>query len=141
MFRSIKNKLIFLFLIAVLTPLLVMRLIAYPSAQKVIQETTIGNLQSISSKKVSQVNDWWQKLETTAERIANNPLVSADDKLIGLNISDVQGFHRALNGKTYISDIVASVFCDSDEFGNRYEQLPAMYVFAPAKNEDGHVVG
>jgi len=182
MFRSIKNKLIFLFLIAVLTPLLVMRLIAYPSAQKVIQETTIGNLQSIGSKKVSQVNDWLQKLETTAERIANNPLVaeavnltkadadtvskflshipydalfhrfmisdvsgniriSADDKLIGLNISDVQGFHRALNGKTYISDIVSSVFYDSDEFGGRSEQLPAMYVFVPAKNEDGHVAG
>ena len=182
MFRSIKNKLIFLFLIAVLTPLLVMRLIAYPSAQKVIQETTIGNLQSIGSKKVSQVNDWLQKLKTTAEGIANNPLVaeavnltkadagtvskflshipydalfhrfmisdvsgniriSADDKLIGLNIADIQGFNRARDGKTYISDIVSSDFCDSDEFGNRSGQLPAMYVFAPAKNEDGHVAG
>ena len=151
MFRSIKNKLIFLFLIAVLTPLLVMRLIAYPSAQKVIQETTISNLQSIGSKKVSQVNDWLYKLKTTAERIANNPLVadavnltkadadtvskflshipydalfhrfmisdvsgniriSADNKLIGLNISDIQGFNRALDGKTYISDIVSAVF-------------------------------
>src|SRR3989337_267582 len=76
MFRSIKNKLIFLFLIAVLTPVLVMRLIACPSAQKVIQETTISNLQSIGSKKVSQVNDWLHKLKTTAERIANNPLVA-----------------------------------------------------------------
>jgi len=182
MFRSIKNKLIFLFLIAVLTPLLVMRLIAYPSAQKVIQETTIGNLQSIGSKKVSQVNDWLDKLKITAERIANNPLVaeavnltkadadtvskflshipydalfhrfmisdvsgniriSADNKLIGLNISDIQGFNRALAGKTYISDIVSSVFYDADEVGNRSGQLPAMYIFAPAKNEDGHVAG
>ena len=182
MFRSIKNKLIFLFLIAVLTPLLVMRLIAYPSAQKVIQETTISNLQSIGSKKVSQVNDWLQKLKTTAERIANNPLVaeavnltkadadtvskflshipydalfhrfmisdvsgniriSADNKLIGLNISDIQGFNRALTGKTYISDIVSAVFYDADEVGNRSGQLPAMYIFAPAKNEDGHVAG
>lgn len=182
MFRSIKNKLIFLFLIAVLTPLLVMRLIAYPSAQKVIQETTISNLQSIGSKKVSQVNDWLHKLKTTAERIANNPLVaeavnltkadadtvskflshipydalfhrfmisdisgniriSADNKLIGLNISDIQGFNRALAGKTYISDIVSAVFYDADEVGNRSGQLPAMYIFAPAKNEDGHVAG
>ena len=182
MFLSIKNKLIFLFLIAVLTPLLVMRLIAYPSAQKVIQETTISNLQSIGSKKVSQVNEWLQKLKTTAERIANNPLVaeavnltkadadtvskflshipydalfhrfmisdvsgniriSADNKLIGLNISDIQGFNRALAGKTYISDIVSAVFYDADEVGNRSEQLPAMYIFAPAKNEDGHVAG
>ena len=182
MFRSIKNKLIFLFLIAVLTPLLVMRLIAYPSAQKVIQETTISNLQSIGSKKVSQVNEWLHKLKTTAERIANNPLVaeavnltkadadtvskflshipydalfhrfmisdvsgniriSADNKLIGLNISDIQGFNRALAGKTYISDIVSAVFYDADEVGNRSGQLPAMYIFAPAKNEDGHVAG
>lgn len=182
MFRSIKNKLIFLFLIAVLTPLLVMRLIAYPSAQKVIQETTIGNLQSIGSKKVSQVNDWLQKLKTTAERIANNPLVaeavnltkadadtvskflshipydalfhrfmisdvsgniriSADDKPIGLNISDIEGFRRVMDGKTYISDIVSSAFYESDEFGNSAGQLPAMYVFAPIKNEEGHVVG
>src|SRR3989338_8102257 len=163
MFRSIKNKLIFLFLIAVLTPLLVMRLIAYPSAQKVIQETTISNLQSIGSKKVSQVNDWLDKLKITAERIANNPLVaeavnltkadadtvskflshipydalfhrfmisdvsgnikiSEDDKLVGLNISDIQGFACALDGKTYISDIASSAFYESGEFRFGYHQ-------------------
>ncbi|HHT9146329.1 MAG TPA: PAS domain S-box protein, partial [Candidatus Wunengus sp. YC61] len=64
-----------------------------------------------------------------------------DDKPIGLNISDIEGFHRALDGKTYISDIVSSVFYDVDEFGNRSGQLPAMYVFAPIKNEEGHVAG
>ncbi|OOP55978.1 MAG: hypothetical protein AYP45_11960 [Candidatus Brocadia carolinensis] len=63
MFRSIKYKLISLFLIAVLTPLLVMRLIAYPSAQKAIQETTIKNLQLIGSRKVSQVNAWLERLK------------------------------------------------------------------------------
>ncbi len=182
MFRSIKNKLIFLFLIAVLTPLLVMRLIAYPSAQKVIQETTIGNLQSVNSKKVSQVHDWLYRLKNTAERIANNPLVieaasttkadtgtisqffshieydtlyhrymisdilgnvriSADDKLTGINISDMDGFNQAINGKTHISDVVSSIFYDSGEFGNRQEQLPAMYVFVPVKNEVSHVAG
>jgi len=182
MFRSIKNKLIFLFLIAVLTPLLVMRLIAYPSAQKVIQETTIDNLQSVNSKKVSQVHDWLYRLKNTAERIANNPLVieaasstkadtgtisqflshieydtlyhrymisdilgnvriSADDKLMGINISDMDGFNQAINGKTHISDVVSSIFYDSGEFGNRQEQLPAMYVFVPVKNEVSHVVG
>ncbi|MDO8141481.1 MAG: PAS domain S-box protein, partial [Candidatus Brocadiales bacterium] len=182
MFRSIKNKLIFLFLIAVLTPLLVMRLIAYPSAQKVIQETTIGNLQSICSKKASQVNEWLHKLKITAERIASNPLVaeavnltkadadtvskflssipydalfhrlmisdvsgniriSADNRLIGLNISDIEGFNSAVDGRTYISDIVSSAFYDADDFGNRYEQSPDMYVFAPVNNEDGRVIG
>ena len=92
MFRSIKNKLIFLFLIAVLTPLLVMRLISYPSPQKVIQETTISNLQSIGSKKVSQVNDWLHKLKTTAERIANNPLVAEAVNLTKADADTVSKF-------------------------------------------------
>ena len=128
MFRSIKNKLIFLFLIAVLTPLLVMRLIAYPSARKVIQETTVSNLQLIASKKVSRVKDWLNNLKTDAERIANNQVaasinletdaanipefliyresvfhrfmisdlsgnvrIATNDKLIGLNINDIEG--------------------------------------------------
>ncbi|MBW7898712.1 Sporulation kinase E [Candidatus Brocadiaceae bacterium B188] len=75
MFRSIKYKLISLFLIAVLTPLLVMRLIAYPSAQKAIQEATIKNLQLIGSKKVSQVHAWLNELKSNAEHIACNPFV------------------------------------------------------------------
>ncbi len=182
MFRSIKNKLIFLFLIAVLTPLLVMRLIAYPSAQKAIQETTINNLQLFSSKKVSQVIDWLNRLKSDAQRIANNPFVagavsvtrtdtntilqfpshipceagfhrymicdvsgniraSTDDKLIGLDIADIEGFNHALEGNTYVSDILPSVFYDSDEFGNRFDGLPVMYISVPVRNENGIVVG
>ncbi|HHT9129875.1 MAG TPA: PAS domain S-box protein [Candidatus Brocadiaceae bacterium] len=182
MFRSIKNKLIFLFLITVLTPLLVMRLIAYPTAQKAIQETTIRNLQLIDSKKVSQVHDWVNRLKNNAEIIANNPFVATaatlektdmktvsqvishipsesgfhrfmisdlsgnikvatDDKLIGLNISDIEGFNHVVEGKTYISDIISSVFYDSDEFGNRANGLPSLYVSVPIRNEDGHVAG
>ncbi len=182
MFRSIKNKLIFLFLIAVLTPLLVMRLIAYPTAQKAIQETTIKNLQLVGSEKVSRVNDWVNRLKNNAEIIASNPLVATattlektdmktisqvishipcesgfckfmisdlsgdikiatDDKLIGLNISDIEGFGHVVQGKTYISDIMSSVFYEPDEFGNRADGLPSLNVFAPIRNEDGHVVG
>ncbi|OHB46405.1 MAG: hypothetical protein A2099_06520 [Planctomycetes bacterium GWF2_39_10] len=182
MFRSIKNKLIFLFLIAVLTPLLVMRLIAYPSARKVIQEITVSNLQLIASKKVSRVKDWLNNLKTDAERVANNPIVAAainlaetdaanipeflfhiplesvfhrfmisdlsgnvriatDDKLIGLNINDIEGFNSAINGKSYVSDIVHSVFYNSNGFVNRADELPVMYISVPVKNEDGHVIG
>ena len=86
MFRSIKNKLIFLFLIAILTPLLVMRLIAYPTAQKAIQETTISDLQTIGSKKVSRVNDWLHKLKDNAEHFSNSPLV-----LTAANLSKIDG--------------------------------------------------
>ena len=92
MFRSIKNKLIFLFLIAVLTPLLVMRLIAYPSAQKIIQETTISNLQSIGSEKVSQINDWFSKLRNHAESIARNPFVVAAVQLTKTDIDTISQF-------------------------------------------------
>ena len=182
MFRSIKNKLITLFLIAVLTPLLVMRLIAYPSAQKAIQETTISNLQLVGSKNVSQVNEWLNRLKSDAGRIAKNPFVisavnltktdadtisqflsyipyeagfhrfmisdifgnvrvSTDDKLIGLNIVDVEGFNHAIEGETYVSDILSSVFYDSDEFGNRSDRFPVMYVSVPVRNEEGYVVG
>lgn len=75
MFRSIRYKLISLFLIAVLTPLLVMRLIAYPSAQKAIQETTTKNLQLIGSEKASQVNAWLSRLKNDAVHAASNPFV------------------------------------------------------------------
>ncbi|OHB96931.1 MAG: hypothetical protein A2W74_02370 [Planctomycetes bacterium RIFCSPLOWO2_12_38_17] len=182
MFRSIKNKLIFLFLIAVLTPLLVMRLIAYPSAQKVIQETTVSNLQLIGSKKVSQVKDWLSRVKMSAKRIADNPnivevvsstkidtsvisellsclsqeslfhrfmisdisgaiIASIDDKLIGLDISDLECFNFAIKGKTYVSDIVPSTFFDTDEFGTRSVKLPTMYVAEPLWGENGKVAG
>ncbi|MDR4509516.1 MAG: PAS domain S-box protein [Candidatus Brocadiaceae bacterium] len=77
MFQSIKNKLIFLFLLAILTPLLVMRIIAYPIAQKAIQETTISNLQFIRSKEVFRINDWLLLLKDKAARIVANPVVVA----------------------------------------------------------------
>ncbi|NUO08725.1 MAG: PAS domain S-box protein [Candidatus Brocadia sp.] len=182
MFSSIKNKLIFLFLIAVLTPLLVMRLIAYPSAQKAIQKTTISNLQLIGSQKISQVSDWLNRLKSDAERIGINPSVlravtlgktdtsaisqlfphlsrevwfrrymicdasgniraSSDDRMIGLNIANVEGFSQAVEGGTSVSDIVSSVFYDSDEFGNRADRLPVMYISVPVRNEEGYVAG
>ena len=86
MFRSIKNKLIVLFLIAVLTPLLVMRLIAYPTAQTTIQETTISDLQSIGSQKVSQVADWLNTLKQNALQISQNPFVTS---VVSLEKADV----------------------------------------------------
>lgn len=182
MFRSIKNKLIFLFLIAVLTPLLVMRLIAYPSAKKAIQETTISNLQLIGSKKTSQVNDWLRKLKSEAVHAAHNPFVvsavnltktdtdtisqflshipcdaaflrylicdasgivriSTDDKLIGLNLADADGFSHAIAGKVYVSDIEPVVFSDANEFGNRADRLTVMHVSVPVRNKDGQVLG
>jgi len=75
MFKSIKHKLIFLFLIAVLTPLLVMRLIAYPTAKKAIQETETRNLQLFGTRKASQVRDWIGRLKNSAEHTACNPSV------------------------------------------------------------------
>lgn len=182
MFRSIKHKLISLFLIAVLTPLLVMRLIAYPSAQKAILETTISSLQSIGSQKVSQVTGWLNRLKSEAERTAHNPLavhavhgtntdtdaisyvlshtpcepgfdkymmcdvsgnvkVSTDTKMIGLNVAGIEGFSHAIEGKTYVSDIQSSVFYDADNFGNRSERLPVMYIAVPLRKEGGNVAG
>ena len=75
MFQSIKHKLIFLFLIAVITPLLVMRLIAYPTATKAIQDSEIRNLQSFGSRKALQVRNWLDRLKSGAGRVARNPMV------------------------------------------------------------------
>lgn len=119
MFRSIKYKLISLFLIAVLTPLLVMRLIAYPSAQKAIQETTIKNLQLIGSRKVSQVNAWLEKLKSDAEHTARNSFVvsavdftSTNAETIAQFLSHIPcgtGFHAFI-----ISDMSGDVRLSSD---------------------------
>ncbi len=178
MFRSIKNKLIFLFLLAVLTPLLVMRLIAYPSAEKAIQEATISNMQLIGTKKADQVTGWLNSLKADTERIAKDPFIvdnvgeaktdanavtqflscmpceskfeqcmvsdvqgnvtaSTDDGLVGSNMSGFIGFHTALEGKTFVSDIIPSFFPNSDGFEDWQEEPPAMYVAAPVSVEQG----
>ncbi|MFO0793120.1 MAG: PAS domain S-box protein [Candidatus Brocadiaceae bacterium] len=92
MFRSIKNKLIVLFLIAVLTPLLIMRLIAYPTAQTSIQETTISDLQSIGSQKVVQVADWLNTLKQNALQISQNPFVTSAVSLEKADVNTVLPF-------------------------------------------------
>ena len=73
--------------------------------------------------------------------LSGNVRIATNDKLIGLNINDIEGFNSAINGKSYVSDIVHSVFYDSDGFGNRADELPVMYISVPVKNEDGHVIG
>lgn len=120
MFRSIKNKLIFLFLIAVLTPLLVMRLIAYPTAQKAFQETTISNLQLVGSKRVSQINDWLNTLRNTSEHLAHNlALKSATDitkapadtiSQFIAHISSEVNFHKCI-----VSNISGIIIASTDD--------------------------
>ena len=75
-----------------------MRLIAYPSARKVIQETTVSNLQLIASKKVSRVKDWLNNLKTDAERIANNQVAAS----INLTKQTLQTF---LNSFSYTGSL------------------------------------
>ncbi len=45
--RSLKKKTIFLFLILAIIPLLVMRVVVYPKAQKALEESLIQNLQGV----------------------------------------------------------------------------------------------
>jgi len=120
MFRSIRNKLIFLFLLAILTPLFAMRLIAYPSARKAIHETTISNLQLTGSKAVFQINDWLNVLKNDTKHIARNPSVIAaasghtrEKNNIGSDLisrfSEVKGLTEYL-----ISDITGNIKTSSD---------------------------
>lgn len=181
MFRSIKNKLIFLFLIAVLTPLLVMRLIAYPTAQKAFQETTINNLQLIGSKRVFQINDWLKRLKDDAEHIAHNPFVTAatsmikadkntnsqfiahipytknfqgfiigdlsgiiriatDASLIGLDLSEHTGFHRAIKGITSVAEDPLLTLYTSNDLINPLMKS-STYISSPIRNSRGNVLG
>ena len=53
--KSIKTKLVFLFLILALIPILLMRLVAYPIMQKALQNALIQNLEGIGHKQAEAV--------------------------------------------------------------------------------------
>ena len=72
-FRSIKKKTILLFLILALIPLVFMRMVVYPKAQKALQESLIQNLQSVGHKQAELIKDWLEERKGDARVIAENP--------------------------------------------------------------------
>ena len=71
--KSIKKKTILLFLVLALIPLLVMRLIVYPKAQKALQESLIQNLQSVGHKQAELIKGWTEERKGDVRVFAENP--------------------------------------------------------------------
>ncbi|MGR3174874.1 MAG: ATP-binding protein [Candidatus Scalindua sp.] len=84
--KSIKKKTILLFLVLALIPLLVMRLVVYPKAQKALQESLIQNLQSVGHKQAELIKGWTEERKGDVRVFAENPFtllatrITMDDK-------------------------------------------------------------
>ena len=84
--KSIKKKMILVFLILALIPLLAMRLVVYPKAQDALQASLIQNLQSVGHKQAELVKGWTEERKGDVRVIAENPFtllasrVSMNDK-------------------------------------------------------------
>ncbi len=71
--KSIKKKMILVFLILALIPLLAMRLVVYPKAQDALQMSLVQNLQSVGHKQAELVKDWTEERKGDVRVIAENP--------------------------------------------------------------------
>ena len=177
--KSIKKKTILLFLILALIPLLVMRLVVYPKAQKALQESLIQNLQSVGHKQAELIKGWTVERKGDVRVFAENPFtllatrITMDDKRFwrisrythyikyeygykdilisdaegiihvsttkgkeGTDISEHEYFKKAMDGETYISQIMPSNIPIANEFGKLVTGLPTMLVSAPITDQN-----
>ncbi|KKO21087.1 MAG: PAS domain S-box protein [Candidatus Brocadia sp.] len=86
-FRSIKNRLILILLLCSFTPLLLLRFVAFPKAQKDLEEALIRNLEGVKQKQVEIVKMWFDEKKRDAKVISRNVSSvmerNADDKSRG----------------------------------------------------------
>ena len=177
--KSIKKKTILLFLILALIPLLVMRLVVYPKAQKALQESLIQNLQSVGHKQAELIKGWTVERKGDVRVFAENPFtllatrITMDDKRFwrisrythyikyeygykdilisdaegiihvsttkgkeGTDISEHEYFKKAMDGETFISQIMPSNIPIANEFGKLEMGLPTMLVSAPITDQN-----
>ncbi len=71
--KSIKKKMILVFLVLALIPLLAMRLVVYPKAQDALQMSLIQNLQSVGHKQAELIKGWTEERKGDVRVIAENP--------------------------------------------------------------------
>ncbi|GAX62021.1 signal transduction histidine kinase [Candidatus Scalindua japonica] len=71
--KSIKKKMILVFLILALIPLLAMRLWVYPKAQDALQMSLVQNLQSVGHKQAELIKGWIEERKGDVRVIAENP--------------------------------------------------------------------
>ncbi|ODS34781.1 MAG: two-component sensor kinase [Candidatus Scalindua rubra] len=172
--RSIKKKTIFLFLILAIIPLLVMRVVVYPKAQKALQESLILNLQGVGYKQAELIKGWMEERKGDVRVIAENPFtllatritmddarfwrllryahyiryeygykeilisdaegivhVSTTKGKVATDISEYEYFKKAMDGETFVSQIVPSEIPMENEFGQLEIGIPTMIVSTP----------
>lgn len=96
--KSIKKKTILLFLILALIPLIVMRLVVYPKAQRALQKSLIQNLQSVGHKQAELIKGWIEERKGDVRVIAENPFT-----LLATRITmEDERFWRLLSYAEYI---------------------------------------
>ena len=177
--KSIKKKTILLFLVLALIPLIVMRLVVYPKAQKALQESLIQNLQSVGHKQAELIKGWTAERKGDVRVFAENPFtllatrITMDDKRFwrisrythyikyeygykdilisdaegiihvstakgkeGTNISEHEYFKKAMDGETFVSQIMPSNVPIANEWGKLEIGLPTMLVAAPITDQN-----
>lgn len=67
-------------------------------------------------------------------------LATAEEE-IGNNISKTDYFDKAIQGKTFVSDIIPSEIPLVNEFGEKEPGMPTMFVSTPLKDNDGFIIG
>lgn len=70
--KSIKNRLILIFLLCSFTPLLLMRFMAFPKAQKDLEEALIRNLEGVKQKQAEIVEMWFEERKHGAKVVSKN---------------------------------------------------------------------
>ena len=76
MFKSIKTRLIVLFLLLAFLPLLFLRVVAYPGAIKALKAETERHLKNAGIKQAALVEMWMRERLEDVEVTAKNPLVT-----------------------------------------------------------------
>jgi PAS domain S-box-containing protein len=172
--KSIRKKTILVFLVLAIIPLMVMRLVVYPKAQKALQESLIQNLQSVGYKQAELIKGWTEERKGDVRVIAENPFtllasritinderfwrllryahyiryeydykevlisdaegivhVSTTKGKVGKDISEYEYFKKAMDGETFVSQIMPSEIPIENEFGKMETGIPTMVVSTP----------
>src|SRR5574337_985139 len=87
--KSIKNRLILILLLCSFMPLLLLRFMAFPKAQKDLEEALIRNLEGVKQKQAEIVKMWFDERKHDAKVVSRNISAvmerSVDDKVRGFS--------------------------------------------------------
>src|SRR3989339_1527372 len=70
--KSIKNRLILILLLCSFMPLLLLRFVAFPKAQKDLEEALISNLEGMKQKQTEIVKMWFDERKHDAKVVTRN---------------------------------------------------------------------